>query len=228
MWTMKTAKDRSGEKYSKLTIIKRFGSDYRRCSTWLCRCDCGNETISSIADLKRGHKKSCGCIKIETATANGKNNKTHGMRNAVEYRIWSNMIERCSNTKRKGSENYSLRGIRVDESWLRFDNFYKDMGDRPSRFHSLDRFNNDDGYSKENCRWATYEEQQRNKRKHYKSSTGVCGVFWKECANKYQVRISVQNTRISLGYFKTIHEAIMARINAEQKFGHGVNGITAW
>lgn len=78
-----------------------------------------------------------------------------------EYTIWGEMKARCLN---KNRENYGGRGITVCSRWLRFEEFIKDMGTRPSKNHSIDRIDNDKGYFKENCKWATWKEQSRNKR----------------------------------------------------------------
>lgn len=79
------------------------------------------------------------------------------------YAIWSQMIQRCSNPKAARYKNYGARGIKVCDRWRVFDNFFCDMGERPSYDHSIDRIDNDGDYCKENCRWATREQQYRNK-----------------------------------------------------------------
>lgn len=96
--------------------------------------------------------------------AGNKNGIKHGMARTNIYRIWSRMIERCHNEKNKNYFNYGGRGITVCEEWRQsFINFYKDMGDRPPSM-SLDRIDNNKGYSRENCRWATPEQQMANTR----------------------------------------------------------------
>lgn len=81
-----------------------------------------------------------------------------------EYRIWWDMNNRCLKPKTKRYESYGGRGIKVCSEWLNFENFFRDMGHRPTPKHSLDRINNDGNYCKENCRWATAFEQTRNRR----------------------------------------------------------------
>jgi hypothetical protein len=73
------------------------------------------------------------------------------------------MKQRCTNPNASGYENYGGRGIRYCDRWERFPNFLSDMGEPPPRTR-LDRINNDGGYTPENCRWATYKQQQRNQR----------------------------------------------------------------
>ena len=89
--------------------------------------------------------------------------KTHGMCYTPIYRLWKEMINRCRNPNSKDYARYGGRGISVCASWLKFENFYKDMGDRPKGL-TLDRKKNNKGYSKANCQWVTRSEQQQNSR----------------------------------------------------------------
>lgn len=125
----------------------------------LCRCECGNTTVIFKSSFNKG-TYSCGCLSAELNAFKG---VRHGKCGTTEYRIWCNMKSRCKNNNSKGYANYGGRGITISEEWEIFENFYKDMGDRPGKNYTLDRIDNNKGYCKENCRWATWEIQSTNK-----------------------------------------------------------------
>jgi hypothetical protein len=85
----------------------------------------------------------------------------HGMSYHPLYRVWLSMKSRCNNKKNLKYPRYGGRGIRVCDRWNKFENFYADMGERPDGL-SIDRINNNKGYNKKNCRWATIREQAKN------------------------------------------------------------------
>jgi len=124
---------------------------------WLCRCGrCGIEFVAQLNNVKSGGTKSCGCLRRER-------NTTHGQADTPEYRAWLACRNRCNNPNDKGYANYGGRGITVCERWDSLETFLADMGPRP-KGGSLDREDNELGYSPENCRWATNSEQSRNRR----------------------------------------------------------------
>lgn len=125
-----------------------------------CKCDCGTVRLVRVARLVSGKSKSCGCWRNDNLT-------THGMTAGAvsrEYSVWNMIVQRCRNPKVKNWMDYGGRGITVCDSWLKFENFYADMGPRPGSGYSIDRRDNEDGYHKSNCRWATRMEQNKNKR----------------------------------------------------------------
>jgi hypothetical protein len=160
---MAKRKDLTGEKFGRLTVIG-VGAG-KKAKAWLCKCDCGEDIVVITSKLNTGHTRSCGCLKSEAwLMCVNKINITHGKHGTPEYNAWKNMKKRCLNPSHKSYPNYGGRGIKVCNRWLEFKNFYKDMGERTSSIHSLDRINNDGDYEPLNCRWGTRQEQNNNKR----------------------------------------------------------------
>lgn len=154
--------DELSNKYGGLTVLARAkGKGSRGDAYWRCLCSCGNEKVVRGDSLRSGSTMSCGCLRNVTQSIN---NLKHGKTRSAEYRAWLCMKGRCSNPNMTGYHRYGGRGITFDPSWSVFENFYRDMGVKPSVKHSLDRLDNNLGYSKENCRWATSSQQNNNRR----------------------------------------------------------------
>ena len=153
------------KKYNRLTAIK-FVKKVKTSQYWLFECDCGVKKIIRASSVGKGHTKSCGCLQREVVKMYCKNNIVHGMVKTKTYRSWSSMKERCLNKSHKSYKDYGGRGITICREWMKFENFYKDMGDRPPK-KTLDRINNDKGYFKKNCKWSTSKEQSNNKRNNW-------------------------------------------------------------
>lgn len=125
-----------------------------------CICDCGREISVYLSNLRKGNSKSCGCKHVERARIRM---TTHGKTGTRAYKTWQKMLERCRNPNIKSYSNYGGRGITVCKAWEKFENFYEDMGDPPADM-SIERRDNNSGYHKENCEWATRKAQGQNKR----------------------------------------------------------------
>lgn len=162
---MKPRVAKTGEKYGQLKIIDqlpRLHVSGRPRRIVLCKCDCGTERIAFVDNLRAGYTTSCGCHRLARATASL---VTHGMSDVPEYTVWQGMHQRCKPlSKRDDAKRYGGRGIVVCERWNDFAAFYADMGPRPSPHHSIDRRNTNGNYEKDNCRWATPDEQANNRR----------------------------------------------------------------
>lgn len=219
--------DMTGKAFGRLTVISRAEDRVtpsgRKITRWLCSCACGEQSVVYSGSLSRGLTKSCGCYSREKLVEHGKKvNLKHGQNHkgkpTPEYQAWQSMISRCERLTARGYENYGGRGISVCRQWREsFEQFFADMGCRPSDTHSMDRIDVNGNYEPDNCRWATKAMQSRNVRKSIRNSTGVKGVQ-KRGKSGYTATIRANGKSIWLGAFKTVEEAARVRLEAEKEY----------
>lgn len=185
-----------GQKFGRLTVVKRIENRKSGHSAWLCKCDCGNYKEVTTCHLKDNHTKSCGCLK------NKYNAKSKRLLN-----IWRNMLERCDNSNRNDRKYYHDKGITVCEEWRdykkfeewSFDNGYADN-------LTIDRIDENGNYEPNNCQWITMREQQRKKLGNiwieYNGETKIL-TDW---AREYGINRATLQSRLEMGY--TFDEAL--------------------
>lgn len=158
--------DLVGRTFGRLRVVK-FSHRAGHHLVWCCKCRCRTSVLVFGTNLTRGLTKSCGCLNKELTKIRGTLRATHGhTRGRQPTGVWSSwwsMISRCTNPKHSRFKAYGGRGITVCKRWLSFENFLSDMGQRPVGL-TLERKDNDKGYNKRNCCWATYKEQAANRR----------------------------------------------------------------
>lgn len=217
---MPAFQDLTGKVFGRLTVLERAENNRDKNVKYRCRCKCGNERVVYRNALATGKTKSCGCLNrekmIERATTHG---YTRGGKKTPEYTAINNIINRCCNQNHPEYPDYGGRGITVCDRWKNnLGLFVKDMGERPSKMHSIERVDNDKGYYPENCVWADKTQQSRNQRPFKRSTTGVRGVVWDVDNYKYRAYIHIKRKAIHLGRFNTLEEATDARRKAELKY----------
>ena len=175
---------------------------------------CGKEFEAITKDIKKGNTKSCGCLRGDT----------HGLTSHRFYHTWKGMVQRCSNPNNKSYKNYGGRGISVCEEWLDIRNFTEWCNSTYPKLegYTLDRIDNDKGYSPENCTWSDKTAQAHNRRMQKNNKSGYVGVIWHKRGRKWVVNIRISKKLINLGSFKDKIEAVLARDNyiIENKLPH--------
>ena len=167
---------------------------------------CGKEFETQVNNIKRGHTKSCGC-------QSARYTNPHRLSRNRFYDTWRKMLQRCNNPKHKDYKDYGARCITVCEEWLDAVNFvdWCNLTHPNIEGLSLDRIDNDKGYSPENCRWADTITQAHNKRMMKNNKSGYVGVIWHIRYKKWCANIRINKILKQIGSFHTKEEAVLAR-----------------
>lgn len=197
--------DRTGQRFGKLLVLDRYGTNSLKKVLWRCLCDCGNEVSVVAGDLVTGNTSSCGCVVP---------NLKHGGSGKGSYNTWRAMIRRCTVPTDKDYPRYGGRGVVVCSEWMDYSKFAADMGE-PKGTQTLDRIDTYGDYTKENCRWADVTVQNRNVRVRSTSKSGYVGVNLRD--GKWYGEITVQKKKYYSKACNTVEEAASARKELERK-----------
>jgi len=207
--------NRIGQRFGRLLVVSLSCRTPRGMAVLECLCDCGCSKFVQLGDLITGRTLSCGCLKVErTISSNRCNKVTHGKSASPEYYVWRGLVSRCTNPNNPNYSDYGGRGIRVCDEWLKFENFYQDMGDRPSPKHTLDRRYVDGDYCKENCRWATQKEQQNNRRNNAVLCLDDVNLTQKQWSEKTSIAQSTIHNRLRRGW--SVEEALRTPVGKKR------------
>ena len=199
--------DIMGMRFGKAVVCEDAGRNKRKEKLWICQCDCGNKFTATSYHLRSGHTKSCGCLQREKSALV---HTTHGKSHTRLWGIWIGMRSRCNLETHFNYALYGGRGIKVCDEWNdNFENFYKwAINNGYTDNLTLDRIDNDKGYSPDNCYWADNITQGNNRRNNhyitYNNETKTIGEWAKIYTMNHQM-LSYRITHLGWDFEKAIN-----------------------
>ena len=215
-----------GQRFGRLVVEEKVPyvtSGGNTLTAYKCKCDCGNERICLSENLRKGKVVSCGCYKDENTA---KRSRTHGMSKTRLYHIYGLMKKRCNDPKSINYPRYGGKGITVCEEWMcssdAFLNWAVANGYDDSL--TLDRKDNDKGYSPDNCRWVSYKEQARNQTRNRRLTFNGETKVLSEWAEITGINVGTISSRLKRGW--SVEKALTEKVNAEKRNSNCINAST--
>lgn len=208
--------DLTGKRFERLVVLHRASPS--KSTTWMCQCDCG--VLKSICgeELRRGSTLSCGCFaRDNTAKRSTIHGECRNGKSSSEYKAWGSAKERVLNPKHPAYKNYGERGIMICDRWLNsFENFFRDMGRKPTVKHTLERVDVNGNYEPSNCVWATQKEQALNRRNNRRITFRDRTMTVKEWAEELRLNPNLVHMRLHYGW--SPEKALTTPLNKNRSF----------
>lgn len=185
-----------GQRFGRLLVENFAGGDGKK-GWWSARCDCGTTKLFVGSEMRKGKTLSCGCYAKERSAERA---TKHGLSRHKLYAVWSNMLDRCLLPSHFAYERYGGRGITVCDRWMKFEQFYSDMGHTWRDGLTLERKDNNAGYSPTNCAWVDRKAQARNKRNNTYIDTPKGRMLLVEAADISGINITTLCYRAGAGW----------------------------
>lgn len=192
-----------GQTFGRLKVIRKTSERRSGCVLWLCKCHCGNYVKVTTNDLRNNHTKSCGCYKRErTIEVNSKYHISDKLLQHRLYVVWYKIKERCYNKNEKSYKYYGGRGIKMCDEWRNdFKSFFNwAVNNGYAKGLTIDRIDNNGIYCPENCRWATYIQQQNNRRSCHYVTIGNETKSLSDWCRVYSTSERLVNSRVQRGW----------------------------
>ena len=209
---MRKMYDITGQRFGRLTVISRAPNNESGNARWNCVCQCGSSIVVQGSHLRALTTRSCGCLQKEVAS---ELTASHRMTDTRVYRIWRGMKDRCMNKNSKDYVRYGERGIFVCSRWVgSFELFYSDMGDPPTSEHSIERQDNNKGYTPCNCYWAGIYQQANNMRSNRYITYGGRTLTFTQWGRHLNGSKNLVSERIGCGW--TEQQAVATPVGAKR------------
>lgn len=210
-----------GDIYGRWTVVKEVDRDKHKRRMILCRCECGNEKVVPLTNLRYGESGSCGCKKIEIFV---KHNTKHGDSRTKLYKVWTSIKQRCLNQRCSAFDWYGGRGINICDEWIDYDNFREwAMGSGYKYGLTIERKDVNGHYEPNNCEWIPQSKQSINTRSNRIIEFSGESKSMKEWADETGIKYDTLEGRLRRGW--SVERSLIEPVQKQHRHGRSKNGF---